>query len=186
MTLRRYTAAVVLSTALAFISPAGVDAASFTTSTLTASVGNVSISSSETRLSGDNIRFAQVLSSSYNRTVSPTELIRLRADFDFGLGDISLIYATAVYSGRSVDEISHYRHENMGWGEIAKLYGVKVKDLKKGNDDVVNAARERGIDVTYIEIDDHDERDRDDKNDHKKDNKREDKYQKEKDHGHKK
>ncbi|MBP2627969.1 MAG: hypothetical protein H6Q68_2680 [Firmicutes bacterium] len=188
MTLRRYTAAMFLSTALAFITPGGVDAATVTTSTVTASAGDVSISSSKTMLSSDNIAFAQVLSSSYNRTVSTSEIIRLRADFDFGFGDISLVYATAVYSGRPVDEISRHRYENMGWGEIAKLYGVKVKDLKKGNDDVVNAARGRGVDVTYIEINDDQGRDdgRDYKNDQKKDNKGNVKYNNGKGHEHKK
>lgn len=199
MTLRYYTAAVVLSTALAFTTPASVDAASVTTSTITASIGDVSISSSKTESSGGNIRFAQVLSSNYNRTVSPMEVIRLRTDFDFGLGEISLIYAAAVYSGRSVDEITHHRNANMGWGEIAKLYGVKVKDLKKGNEDVVNAARLRGVDVIYIDVDD-DDRDydhhgvdhrdqddgRDDKNNHKKDNKQDDKHNKGKGNGNKK
>jgi len=191
MTLRRYAAAVVLSTALAFITPVGIDAAAITTSTVTASAGDVSISSSETRISGDTIKFAQVLSSSYNRTVSAEEVMQLRVDFDFGFGDISLVYATAVYSGRPIDEISRLRHKNMGWGEIAKFYGVKVKDLKKGNDDVINAARGHGIDVTYIEIadDDHndnDNRDLDDKNDHKKDNKHDDKKDNGKGNGHKK
>ena len=188
MNLKHYTAATVLSTALAFSTLAGVDAASVTTSTVTASIGDVSISSSKTEASGGNIRFAQVLSSNYNRTVSPTEVIRLRTDFDFGLGEISLIYAAAFYSGRPIDEISNYRSKNMGWGEIAKLYGVKVKDLKKGNEDVVNAARLRGVEVNYIEIGDddrdydrhgdehgHRDNDREDKNNHKKESKHDDK-----------
>ncbi|MDF2634170.1 MAG: hypothetical protein K0R78_1044 [Pelosinus sp.] len=211
MTLRRYAAAVALSTTLAFITPAVVDAASVTNSTINLSVGDVDISSSNTRLSGDNIRFAQALSSTYHRPVAASEIIRLRADFDFGLGDISLIYATAIYSGRSVDEISELRHKNMGWGEIAKFYGVKVKDLKKGNYDTINAAHGRGVDVIYVEIDDdnryydhHDDRyknhhdndyrdrdnDRDDKKDHgkgnKKDDKRDDKHENSKGHGNKK
>lgn len=174
MTLRRYTAAVVLSTTLVFINPAAVNAGTVTTSTITASISDVSISSSKIESSGGNVRFAQVLSSNYNRTVSPMEIIRLRSDFDFGLGEISLIYAAAVYSGRSVDEISHHRYENMGWGEIAKLYGIKVKDIKKSNEDVVIAARERGVDITYIEIDnerDYDHHAQDDKNDYKKNKK---------------
>ncbi|GMA98012.1 hypothetical protein [Pelosinus sp. IPA-1] len=188
MKLKHYTAGVVLSATLAFTTPVGVDAASVTTSTVTASIGDVSISSSKTEASGGNIRFAQVLSSNYNRTVSPVEVIRLRTDFDFGLGEISLIYAAAVYSGRPVDEISRYRHENMGWGEIAKMYGVKVKDLKKSNEDVVNAARLRGVDVTYIDIGDDDrdydrhgddhrgrDNDREDKSNHKKESKHDDK-----------
>lgn len=191
MILKRYRLAVALSTALAFITPAGVDAATLTTSTFTASIGDVSISSSKTEASGDNVRFAQVLSSNYNRTVSPVEVIRLRTDFDFGLGEISLIYAAAIYSGRPVDEISRHRHANMGWGEIAKLYGVKVKDLKKGNEDVVNAARVRGVDVIYIEVDDNNRNDdhhsddhqgQDNKNNHKKDNKNDDKQNNGKDH----
>lgn len=196
MTLRRYAAAAALSATLAFITPVGVDAASITTSTVNASVGDVSISSSETRLSGDSIRFAQVLSSNYNRTVSAQDVMRLKANFDFGFGDISLVYATAVYSGRSVDEISLLRQKNMGWGEIAKLYGVKVKDLKKGNYDVVSAVRGQGVDVTYIEVNDDDKsyrdneyRDRDDdrdsKNEHKS-NKRDDSHDNGKSHGHKK
>ncbi|MBC8016623.1 MAG: hypothetical protein H7X79_12915 [Sporomusaceae bacterium] len=162
---RHYTVAIVLSTALAFTIPAGVDAATLSTSTFTASIGDVSISSSQREASGGNVRFAQVLSSNYNRTISPVEVLRLRTDFDFGLGDISLIYAAAVYSGRPVDEISFHRRNNMGWGEIAKLYGVKVKDLKKGNDDVINAARVQGVDVIYIEIDDNN-RDNDDHGKH--------------------
>ncbi|MPN13958.1 hypothetical protein SDC9_161284 [bioreactor metagenome] len=195
MTLRRCTAAVVLSTVLAFGLQGGANAATVTTSNVTASVGDVSVSSSKTSLSGDSIRFAQVLSSSYNRTVHAQDVMRLRADFDFGFGDISLIYATSVYSGRDIDEISRLRHKNMGWGEIAKLYGVKVKDLKKGNYDVVHAARERGVDVTYIEINDddgyyrdrdnnHNRDDRDDKKDNRKNNKHDDKH--DKGNGHKK
>ena len=175
MIFRNYRLAIVLSTALVFISPAGVDAATLSTSTFTASIGDLSISSSETESSGGNVRFAQALSSNYNRTVSPAEIIRLRTDLDFGLGEISLIYAAAVYSGRPVDEISYHRHNNMGWGEIAKLYGVKVKDLKKGNDDVINAARVRGVDVIYIEIDDNSrDNDRYDKQDNRQDHKKQD------------
>lgn len=178
---RHFKAAIVLSTALAIIAPAGVDAATLTTSTFTASIGDLSISSSKTEASGGNVRFAQVLSSNYNRSVSPAEIIRLRTDLDFGLGEISLIYAAAVYSGRPVDEISFHRHNNMGWGEIAKLYGVKVKDLKKGNYDVVNAAQARGVDVIYIEIDDNNrDNDRHGKYDNDKDH---DKYDNGKDHG---
>lgn len=186
MKLRGYTAALVLS-ALVCIAPTGVDAAAMSSTTITASIGDITLSSSETKVSGDNIRFAQILSSSYNRTVSPSELIRLKADFDFGFGDISLIYATSAYSGRSIDEISHSRYGNMGWGEIAKLYGVKVKDLKKGNDNVIYMAQERGIDVKYIEIEDHDDHDQDNhRDDHKKDNKQEHKAENGKGHNHKK
>lgn len=202
MTLRRCTAAVVLSTVLAFALPGGVDAASITTSNVSASAGDVSISSSKTTLSGDSIRFAQVLSSSYNRPIYAQDVMRLKAEFDFGFGDISLIYATSVYSGRDINEISLLRHKNMGWGEIAKLYGVKVKDLKKGNYDAIQAARARGVDVTYIEIEDNDDHyndrrdnnyhDRDyrdngnDKNDHKKNSKHDDKHDNGKGNGHKK
>lgn len=186
MKLRGYTAALVLS-ALVCIAPTGVDAAAMSSTTITASIGDITLSSSETKVSGDNIRFAQILSSSYNRTVSPSELIRLKADFDFGFGDISLIYATSAYSGRAVDEISRSRYGNMGWGEIAKLYGVKVKDLKKGNDHVIYMAQERGIDVKYIEIEDHDNHDQDNhRDDHKKDNKQEHKAENGKGHNHKK
>ena len=191
MKLRSYTAAVVLSTALLFINPADVDAAS----TITASIGGVSVSTSETKLSSDNIRFAQVLSSIYNSTVSPAEIIQLRRDFDFGLDDISLIYGTAAHSGHSVDEISRSRYGNMGWGEIAKLYGVKVKDLKRGNEDVIHAAQMRGVDVRYIEIGDDEDYDRHDnhdqgkdnhRDDHKKNNKHDDNRENTKDRGHKK
>lgn len=154
MKLKRYAAAIALSSMLAASIPGIVNAASVTTSTVTASAGDVSISSSKTTLSGDSIRFAQVLSTNYNRPIAAQEVMRLRADFDFGFGDISLIYATAVYSGHSVDEIRVLRQRNMGWGEIAKLYGVKVKDLKQKNYDVVNAARGSGLDITYIEVED--------------------------------
>lgn len=188
MKLRTYTAAVALTAALILTGPTDVNAASMTTSTLTASIAGVSLSSSETRVSGDNIRFAQVLSSNYNRTVSPAEVIRLKTDFDFGFGDISLVYAAANYSGRSIDEISRSRYGNMGWGEIAKLYGVKVKDLKKGNDDVIRVAQNRGIDVNYIEIEDRDDQghNNNNHNNHKKDNKHEEKSENSKGHGHKK
>jgi hypothetical protein len=202
MIIKRYMAAIAFSTALAVSMPAIVDAASVTTSTVTASAGDVSISSSKTTLSGDSIRFAQVLSTNYNRTIAAQDVMRLRADFDFGFGDISLIYATAVYSGHSVDEIRVLRQRNMGWGEIAKLYGVKVKDLKKGNYDVVNAARGSGVDITYIEIEDNDndkyhddhhndnqDRDgdsRNDKKDYKKSDKHDEKHDNGKGHGNKK
>lgn len=152
MIFKHVTAAVILSSTLAFFPTANVDAATLSNSTVTVSAGDVQISSSSIKITGDSITFAQVLSSSYNRTISTREIIRLRTDLDFGFGDISLVYATAAYSGRPVDEISQLRLKNMGWGEIAKLYGVKVKDLKKSNYEVVNVARERGVDVTYIEV----------------------------------
>lgn len=192
MMTKRYVAAIAFTTALAFIAPIGVNAASVTTSTVSASVGDINFSSSKTSVSGDNIKFAQVLSSNYNRNVSAQDIIRLRADFDFGLGDISLIYATAVYSGHTIDEISLLRHKNMGWGEIAKLYGVKVKDLKQSNYNVISAARGQGIEVNYIEInDDNDNRNsndnRDDRNGHKKSyDKRDEKHDNGKNHGNKK
>lgn len=93
MKLRSYTVLVALAT-MVCIASAGADVVLMSSSTITASIGDVSLSSSETKLSGDNIRFAQILSSSYNRTVSPSELIRLKADFDFGFGDISLLYVS--------------------------------------------------------------------------------------------
>lgn len=153
MLLKHTTAAMLLSSTLVFSSVNSADAAIVSTSTVSVSAGDVQLSSSRTKVSDDNLSFAQVLSSSYNRTISTREISWLRAEFDFGLGDISLVYATSVYSGRPVDEISQLRLKNMGWGEIAKLYGVKVKDLKKGNYEVVNTARQRGVDITYIEID---------------------------------
>lgn len=152
MILKHTTAAIILSSALAFLPTASVNADTLSSSTLTVSAGDVKVSSATTKMSGDSITFAQVLSSSYNRTIPTSEVVWLKTNFDFGFGDISLVYATSVYSGRTVDEISQLRMKNMGWGEIAKLYGVKVKDLKKGNYEVVNAARERGVEVTYIEI----------------------------------
>lgn len=95
--------------------------------------------------------------------------------------------SASAHSGRSIDEISRSRYGNMGWGEIAKLYGVKVKDLKKSNDNVIYIAQERGIDVKYIEIEDRDDHDQDNhRDDHKKDNKQEHKAENGKGHNHKK
>ncbi|MEG6586624.1 hypothetical protein [Dendrosporobacter sp. 1207_IL3150] len=192
MKMQRLAAAILLSSTITFMAPV-VSAASVTNSTVTASVGDVTISSSETKISGDNIKFAQVLSTNYNRKVTEQEVIRLKADFDFGFGEISLLYATAVYSGQPVDEIGRLRLKNMGWGEIAKLYGVKVKDLKKGNYDVVQAARHQGVDITYIEVEDnstehnkHEKHGNAGNDDGKKDNKKNDKHENSKGNGHRK
>lgn len=176
MTFKRGTAIVVLSSTLLVSALISADAM-VSNSTVSVSTGDVRISASSTNLSGDNITFAQVLSSRYSRAISAREVTWLRTEFDFGFGDVSLAYATSVYSGRSVDEISQLRLKNMGWGEIAKLYGVKVKDLKKGNNDVVNMAHERGMNITYVEIDE----------DRNSDNRRQDEYQAESQkNGHKK
>ena len=152
MMLRRFAAAVALSTALAFVVPVGVNAASISSSSVDISVGDLSLSSSNTEIDSDGGRFARVLSSRYNRDIPEYEVVRLRTDFDLGFGDISLAYATAHYSGYPVDEIIHHRHKNMGWGEIAHMYGVSVQDLKRYNHEVTTSARGQGIDITYVEI----------------------------------
>lgn len=171
---KRYAAALAVSTALTFVIPAGVNAASFETSTTAVQIGDVSYYRSET--TADSIRFAHVLSSHYNRTIPTSEVIRLRADFDFGFGDISMMYTVADYCGLPVHDVVGLRRKNLGWGEIAKIYGVKVKDLKRHHDLFVDDAHVHGIDIDYIKIEDFDRHDNDyhdhDRDKDKNDNKR--------------
>jgi hypothetical protein len=152
--LKRYATAIAFSTALAFIVPAGVDAASYETSTTAVQIGDVSYYRSET--TADSIRFAQVLSSHYHQTIPASEVIRLKADFDFGFGDISMMYAVADYSGVPVDDVVSLRRKHMGWGEIAKIYGLKVQELKHRHEVFVDDAHVHGLSINYIEINDYD------------------------------
>ncbi|HWR43965.1 hypothetical protein [Sporomusa sp.] len=154
MVLKRYAAALAVSTALTFIVPAGADASTYETSTTAIRVGDVSFYKSETF--SDNMRFAHVLSSHYNRPVLTSEVIRLQADFDFGFGNISLMYAVADYSGLPIDDVLVLRRKNMGWGEIAKLHGLKVQELKRRHDLFVDYAHVNGVNINYIEIEDYD------------------------------
>ncbi len=152
MLARRYVAAVALTTALAFVVPLGADAASVTHSSVRISTGDVDFETSRTKLSSDSRHFSRILSDRYHHHFDEDEVFALRADFDLGFGDLSLVYGIAERSGRPVREIARHRR-NMGWGQIAHMYGVHVQDLKRDCDDVVVISRHRGIDVTYIDID---------------------------------
>ncbi|MDF2571391.1 MAG: hypothetical protein K0R55_2995 [Sporomusa sp.] len=153
MVLKRYAAALAVSTALTFIVPTIADASSYETSTTAIRVGDFSFYKSETL--ADNMNFAHVLSSHYNRTVLTSEVLRLQADFDFGFGNISLMYAIADYSGLPIDDVLVLRRKNMGWGEIAKLHGIKVQELKRRHVQFVDYAHVNGVNINYIEIEDH-------------------------------
>lgn len=145
----RYAAVCALSLALAVLAPAGADAASLSATTIR--VGDVSFSHAEVET--EDLRFARALSSHYHRSIPASEVVRLRADFDLGFGDISVLYALVDHAGVPGDELARLRGRHLGWGEIAKLYGVKVKDLKRHHDLFADEARGRGIEIRYIEVD---------------------------------
>ncbi|MDD4599450.1 hypothetical protein SDC9_03887 [bioreactor metagenome] len=172
MLLNRYAAAIAFSTALTFIVPVGVSASSFDTSTTSIRVGDVSYSRSET--TADNIRFSHLLSSHYHRTIPASEVIRLNASFDFGFGDISMMYAAADYAGLPVDDIVILRRKNLGWGQIANMYGIKVKDLKRNHARFIDNAHVHGLDINYIDFDD--DRDHGNYRDHDRDRDNDDRY----------
>ncbi len=152
MLVRRFAAAVALTTALAFTVPLSADAASVTHSSVRISTGDVDFETSRTKLSSDSRVFSRVLSDRYHRHVDADDVFALRANFDLGFGDISLAYGIAERSGRSVYEVARHRR-TMGWGQIAHLYGVHVQDLKRSSDDIIVISRNRGIDITYIDLD---------------------------------
>lgn len=157
MLLKRCTtilAVSAVSTALTFIVPTGADAASLATSTTAIRIGDASFYRSETY--AEDMRFAHVLSSHYDRPILTSEIVRLRANFDFGFGDISMMYVVADYAGLPIDDIVVLRQKHMGWGEIAKLKGLKVQELKHRHHLLVEDAYARGIDIKYIDIDEHD------------------------------
>ena len=154
MVLKRYTTVLAVSAALTFIIPIGAEAASVTTSTTAVRIGDASFYKSETY--SDSMRFAHALSSHYDRPILTSEVVRLKANFDFGFGDISMMYAVAEYAGLPIDDIVVLRKKNMGWGEIAKLHGLKVQELKHRHNLFVDDAHARGIDIHYIDFDEHD------------------------------
>ena len=106
MLVRRFAAAVALTTALAFTVPLSADAASVTHSSVRISTGDVDFETSRTKLSSDSRVFSRVLSDRYHRHVDADDVFALRANFDLGFGDISLAYGIAERSGRSVYEVA--------------------------------------------------------------------------------
>jgi len=154
MLLKRYTTALAVTAALTCIVPISVDATSVSTSTTAIRIGDVSFYKSDTY--SDSMKFAHVLSSHYDRPILTSEVVRLQANFDFGFGDISMMYAVAEYAGLPIDDIVVLRKKNMGWGEIVKLHGLKVQELKRRYTLLVDDAHVRGLDINYIDIDEHD------------------------------
>lgn len=148
MLLKRYTAILAVSTALTFIIPTGA-AAGITTSTTDIRVGDASFYRSETYT--DSMRLAHALSSYYDRPILTSEVVRLTANFDFGFGDISMMYAVADYAGLPIDDIVVLRKKHMGWGEIAKLHGLKVQELKHRYNLFVDEAHFYKIAINYID-----------------------------------
>ena len=149
MILKRYTTVLAVSTALAFIVPTGAAAADVTMSTTAIRVGDASFYKSETY--SDSMRLAHALSSYYDRPILTSEVVRLTANFDFGFGDISMMYAVADYAGLPVDDIVVLRKKHMGWGEIAKLHGLKVQELKHRYNLFVDEAHFYKIAINYID-----------------------------------
>nr|WP_169717817.1 hypothetical protein [Sporomusa silvacetica] len=156
---------MAVSTALTFIIPTGAIAASVTTSTTAIRVGDASFYKSETY--SDSMRLAHALSSYYDRPILTSEVVRLTANFDFGFGDISMMYAVADYAGLPIDDIVVLRKKHMGWGEIAKLHGLKVQELKHRYNLFVDEAHFYKIAINYIdEYDNYPEHDRDNDRNH--------------------
>lgn len=149
MLIKRYTTMLAVSTALTFIIPTGAAAASVTTSTTAIRVGDASFYKSETY--SDSMRLAHALSSYYDRPILTSEVVRLTANFDFGFGDISMMYAAADYAGLPIDDIVVLRKKHMGWGEIAKLHGLKVQELKHRYNLFVDEAHFYKIAINYID-----------------------------------
>lgn len=149
MLLKRYTTVLAVSTALTFIIPTGAVAAGVMTSTTAISIGDASFFKSETY--SDSMRLAHALSSYYDRPILTSEVVRLTANFDFGFGDVSMMYAVADYAGLPIDDIVVLRKKHMGWGEIAKLHGLKVQELKHRYNLFVDEAHFYKIAINYID-----------------------------------
>lgn len=149
MLLKRYTTVLAVSAALTFIVPTGVAVAGVTTSTTATYVGDVSFFKSETY--SDSMRLAHALSSHYDRPILTSEIVRLTANFDFDFDDIAMMYVVADYADVPVDDIVVLRKKHMGWGEIAKLRGLKVQELRHRYDLVVDEAHFYKLELNYID-----------------------------------
>ncbi|SMD09047.1 hypothetical protein [Sporomusa malonica] len=119
---------------------------------------SASISDDGFSLSAHTIRFAETLSTSYNISVTAQDVLRLKVDYNLGYREIGMIYTTATVTSKPADKIIQLREQKMGWGEIAKLYGVKVADLKQRNYTVIEKSRivvsEEPEDYDYIKVSD--------------------------------
>ncbi|CQR72850.1 hypothetical protein SOV_02340 [Sporomusa ovata DSM 2662] len=150
MILKRYTTVLAVATALTFIVPTGGAAAvSVTTSTTGIYVGDASFFKSKTY--SDSMRLAHALSSYYDRPILTSEIVRLTANFDFSFDDISMMYVVADYADLPVDDIVVLRKKHLGWGEIAKLHGLKVQELKHRYNLFADEAHFYRIDINYID-----------------------------------
>ncbi|MDF2568690.1 MAG: hypothetical protein K0R55_294 [Sporomusa sp.] len=120
---------------------------------------SASISDEGFSISTHTIRFAETLSTSYNISVTADDVLRLKVDYNLGYREIGMIYTTASLASKPTNKIIQLREQKMGWGEIAKLYGVKVADLKRSNDTVIGKSKiivsEEPEDYDYVKVSDH-------------------------------
>ncbi len=73
-------------------------------------------------------QLADSISNKFNTIVTGQNVRDLRVS-GMGYGSITITYAMAAVTGKSVSDITTMRQQGLGWGEIANQSGVKVSDL---------------------------------------------------------
>ncbi len=96
--------------------------------------------------------------------------VRQLREENLGYGEISLLYGLAKETGRPVRELLQLRKdEKMGWGQIARHYGVKVGDAHRRADSILERCGmepEKGRLRIRIEADEREHRDHDERGAH--------------------
>ena len=89
----------------------------------------------------------------------------------FGYGEMSIAQGLSTISGTSLSHVMQMRTEQkMGWGKIAKQLGVKVSDAVHRSASVLEKVGLSGEAARIrVDIDLHDDDNKDDKNDNKPD-----------------
>ncbi|HWR42039.1 hypothetical protein [Sporomusa sp.] len=155
------SAAMLLMLGIPVVQPYPVQAAVSTTSV------SATISDDGFSLSALNIRFAETLSTSYHISVTAQDIVRLKVEYNLGYREIGMIYTTSTLASKPTDKIIELRQQKMGWGEIAKLYGVKVADLKQRNYTVIEKSRivvtEEPEDYDYVKVSKHEKEEKEEK-----------------------
>ena len=173
------SAAVALLVGISVLQPVAANATTSITSV------SASVSDSGFRFSALNVRFAETLSTSYKVRITADDVMKLKVEYNLGYREIGMIYTTATASRIPADKIIALRQQKLGWGEIAKIYGVKVSDLKRRNYDVLEKSRivvtNEPEDYDYIKIVEYREKDYD-KDDHHPKNDKHDKHDKQDKH----
>jgi hypothetical protein len=85
-------------------------------------------------------QLAAAISKEFNTIVTGQNVKDLRVS-EIGYGSITIAYAIATASGKSINDITAMRQQSLGWGEIAHQFGLKFSDLINKSSEALKTAK---------------------------------------------